>query len=97
MRYEVRKSIIRVVGTIWQPFGAKAAYTYNLYAYDLDKIDRPITRRSVSHWLSLHAGDFEQIIDFYASLEVGDDTIEIPWADEDNEMFYYDCLGEDED
>ena len=99
MRYTVRKSVIEVVGTIWMPM-TTAATQYTLSSYDVENArddDGKITRESVQRWLDTHAGDFSAIKDFHASIEDGDDTIEIPWADEDNEYAYIDCMYPSED
>lgn len=99
MRYTVRKSVVQVVGTIWMPM-TTAATEYTLTGYDVENArddDGKITRDSVQRWLDTHAGDFSAVKDFYASIEDGDDTIEIPWASEDSEFAYIDCVYPSED
>jgi hypothetical protein len=104
MRYLVRTSVIRVIGTIWMP-SVTAAQTYTLSAYDVENVkgygeayDAPgINRTSVEQWLIRHAGDFSGITDFEASIEDGDDTVDIPWADEESEFTYGDCIFQAED
>ena len=99
MRYTVRKSIVQVIGTIWMP-STTAAQTYELSGYDVDNArgdDGKITRESVQSWLDTHAGDFASVTDFSASIEDGDDTVDIPWADEESELTYNGCMFPDED
>jgi hypothetical protein len=91
MRYTVRKSVICVLGELWMP-STEAATIYELNAYDVGNIERPITRESVEAWLGAHSGDFRAIIDFSASIESEDGTTEIPWNSEENEITFNDCL-----
>ena len=96
MKYTVRKSIIQVIGNIWQPGVGLCAMDYTLSAYDLDNArddDGELTRESVEHWVMLHSGDFQSIKDFHASLEDGPDSIDIPWQfGEDSECEFNDCM-----
>lgn len=98
MRYTVRKSVVDVVGRIWMP-GIVCAQRIELSAYDLDNARDDagkLTRDSVLDWLGSHAGDFASIIDFQASLEDGDTTVDIPFATEEGETAWLDCQsGED--
>ena len=102
MRYTVRKSVIDVVGRIWMP-AIVASSRIVLTSHDIENMrddeddDAQITRESVEMWLSTHAGDFQEIIDFSASIEDGDKTIDIPFATEDGESAYLDTLSSDED
>ncbi|MBF9135275.1 hypothetical protein I0C86_41225 [Plantactinospora sp. S1510] len=99
MRYMVRTSVVRVIGRIWQP-GHTAGQDITLTSSDVDNArddNGKITRESVGLWLDSHAGDFAEIIDFEASVEDGDATIDIPWADEESEMTYNDCMCPAED
>jgi hypothetical protein len=99
MRYTVRKSVVRVLGKLWMP-NATAAQTYELSTYDVENArddEGKITRESVQGWLDTHAGDFSSITDFEASVEDGDDTVDIPWADEANEVEFNGCMFGDED
>jgi hypothetical protein len=94
MRYAVRKSIIHVIGRIWMP-AATAAMTYTLRSYDIENMrdeDGSITRESVDNWLAMNAGDFQGVTDFYASIEDGNKSIDLPWADEDSELTFNDCM-----
>lgn len=96
MRYIVRKNIVYVVGKLWQP-GITAAQRLELRDYDVENArddDGQITRESIHHWLDTHTGDFTGVIDFSASIEDGPDTVDIPWASEDGEYAYLDCMSE---
>jgi len=95
MKYTVRKSVIRILGEIWLPYGMKAASEITLSDHDLRNIEQPITRETVESWL--HVGDFSRIIDFEADLEIGEETVLIPWANEENELAYQDCMYPDPD
>lgn len=93
MRYVVRKSIVQMVGTIWMP-SITAASTIEMSGYDVENArdeNGEINRESVQRWLDCNAGDFSNVTDFFASIEDGNETLEIPWADEDNEFIYSDC------
>jgi len=99
MRYTVRKSVVQVVGKLWMPMSTGAT-EYTLSGYDVENArdeDGKITRDSVDHWLALHSGDFSSIEDFRASIEDGDETTEIPWAKEESEYTFGDCMYPAED
>lgn len=69
-----------------------------LCPYDVENCrddDGKITRESVERWLCTHAGDFQSITDFSASIEAGETTVEIPFATEDGEMAWCDCMCHD--
>lgn len=91
MRYTVTKSVIQMLGTIWMP-AVTCAQEKVLSGYDLGNIEQPITRDTVEHWLMLNSGDFQHIQDFCASLEIDGETIDIPWANEESECEYFDCM-----
>ncbi len=95
MRYTVRKSVVWLVGHIWQPGIGPCSQMLSLRAYDVENIraygEGSIDRDAVEHWLMLNSGDFRDVIDFSASIEDGNRTIDIPWATEDGEMAYSDC------
>lgn len=94
MRYQVRKSVIDVVGKIWMP-NVTASMRLEPSSYDVENMrdeDGAITRDSVEDWLGSHAGDFRSVIDFAASIEDGDSTIDLPWATEDGEFAYLDTF-----
>ena len=99
MKYTVRKSVIDVLGMLWMP-DVLGATTYEPQFGDVGNMRDDagkITRESVSLWLDSHAGDFSGVTDFYASIEDGGDTVEIPWADEDNEVTFNGCMYPEDD
>jgi len=99
MRYTVKLSYVDVVGNIWMP-NAPAAYRYTLSGYDVENIraygDGKITREAVDQWLSCHAGDFQSVTDFSASIEDGETTHDFDWSDEESEFTYNDCMFPEE-
>ena len=97
MRYTVRKSYIDVIGNIWMPSSGIFAYRYDLSLYDVEDIVKPINRDNVQDWLDKNAGDFSRVHDFSASIENGDETIDIPWIYKESEMTFCDCVYGDED
>ena len=97
MRYVVRKSIVDVLGEIWMPFGAECSLRKTLSNYDIENMrdgKGRITRKSVDHWLTMNAGDFSRVLDFSASIEDCNETIDIPWLSDEMELRYLDTLGE---
>jgi len=96
----MRTSLIDVLGVIWMP-PVPAASQLTLTNHDVDTIrmhgEGRITRESVQSWLDTHAADFQSITDFCASIESGNDTIDIPWDSEDNEMTYGDLMCSSEE
>ena len=96
MRYTVSVSKVEVVGEIWMP-SCTCAMEYVLDPYDVENLDKPVDRESVEEWLSTHAGDFREITDFRASIEVDGETVDIPWKTEEGECAYYDCMFHEED
>jgi len=97
MKYMVRKSVVRVVGKIWMP-AVTCAQDITMSDYDVENArneDGKITRESVERWLGAHAGDFQSIDDFSASIEDGDDTIDITWSTEEGEIAYMDAIREE--
>jgi hypothetical protein len=98
MRYTVRRSVIWVLGVIWMPM-VPASQVIELRDYDIGNMrddDGKITRESVDRWLAMNAGDFSSITDFRASIEDGDQTIDIEWASEDSDLAYSDTLPQEE-
>lgn len=96
MRYIVRKSIVNVLGKIWMPQVVCGQQIVLRQDYDVDHTrddDGCITRESVARWLDIHAGGFRYIIDFEASIEDGDTTVEIPWQDEEHGLQFGDCMN----
>lgn len=99
MKYLTRVSYIDVIGPIWMP-SVDAATRYTVSSYDLENMrdgNGKITRDSVQRWLDCHAGDFQSVTDFSASLEDGDETVDLPWAHEESELTYGDCMYPQED
>ena len=99
MRIIVKRSIINILGRLWMPM-CKAGQELTVTQYDLDCMrndDGTIDREAVSDWIDSHAGDFSSIIDFSASLEDGENSIEIPWQSEENEIEWGDCMFPAED
>ena len=102
-RYMVDDNYVEVIGSIWQPGVGTCAMRYDLSGYDLGNIigyaehlsggDPTITRDAIEHWLSLNSGDFSGLDDFHASI----DDDEFPWADEESEFVYHDCMYPAED
>lgn len=104
MKYTIRKSVVHVLGYIWQPGCGPCGLQMDLNDYQIGcmrvsedgivPVDvGPITRDSVQSWLDTHAGDFSSIIDFYANVENGDETVEIEWSNVDNESTFWDCVN----
>lgn len=86
MKYS--KSVVYVLGVMWMPM-VPGATEYTVTGHDIQYMrddDGKITRESAELWLTSHSGDFSNVTDFSASIEDGETTVTIPWADEDNEM-----------
>lgn len=98
MKYTVRRSIVDVLGYIWMP-NVPAAMTLTLSDYDVGNAkdeEGKITRDSVHDWLNRNAGDFSVITDFSASLEDGDETVNIGWESVEAEQDFASLvLGDD--
>lgn len=97
MRYVVRKSIVRILGGIWWPYGATCAQLKELSAYDVENArddEGKITRESLDRWVSLHSGDFSSVVDWSASIEDGDETLDFDWEKgEESECAYLDACS----
>lgn len=101
MRYIVRKSYVDVIGEIWMP-RVVCAQRKDLSSYDVANIkaydeEGQVTRESVEQWLAVNSGDFSCVKDFSASVEDGDQTIDISWAEEESECTFVDCMFPAED
>ena len=97
MKYTMRRSYVDILGGLWWPYGAPCSLRKSLSGYDLEHMrddDGHITRDSLHDWILLHSGDFSRIIDFSASIEDGDTTLDFPWTSEATECQYLDTLGE---
>lgn len=99
MRYTVRESYVQVVGSIWMP-KVTCGQEKILSQYDIDnirdRVEPGITRANVEDWLTCNSGDFSSVDDFSASIEDGGNTINIPWASEEGEFAYVDCVYTDD-
>lgn len=93
MKYMVRKSYVYILGTLWMP-GITASMIKELDTYDVGNIKEHgagiVNREAVERWLLTHSGDFQNVIDFSASIEDGENTIDIPWSKEENEFEFND-------
>jgi len=99
MKYTMRVSYVDVVGNGWMP-RCPMATRYTLTSSDVDNArddEGKITRESVELWLGSHSGDFSSVTDFSASLEDGEATVDIPWAEEDNELEFGFIMYPEED
>lgn len=82
-----------------------AAMTYNLSDDELNNmwndeftdIEDAITREDIEEWLSKHAGDFQEIVDFYADISFGDEDQIFPWENEESELIYNNCMFPQDD
>jgi hypothetical protein len=106
-RYIVRKSYVDVLGRLWMP-QCLAATRIALSSYDVANIQGQhdwatdseggtIDRDAVEQWLMLHSGDFSEVIDFSASIESGDQTLDFDWANEESQFYWQDCMHPVED
>jgi hypothetical protein len=96
MRYIVRKSYVIILGYIWMPH-VLCSLRVDLSSYDLENMrdeDGHITRESIEQWLTAHSGDFSEVVDFSASIEDGDHTLDFPWSSEETQCQYFDTLAE---
>jgi len=95
MRYTVRKSVVRILGGIWLPYGTQCAQEKELSKFDVDNLrneDGSITRESVSDWVDSHSSDFSSVTDWWASIEDGETTLEFDWQNEDSEPAWLDAM-----
>ena len=96
-KYIISESYVDIIGGIWLPYGATCAMRKKLTFYDIQNIrsydDGVITREGLENWLGGNSGDFSRVDDFRASIEDGDQTIDIDWAKgNDSEFTYCDCM-----
>ena len=87
MKFTVERNWIEVIGNIWWPMGAVCAQRINLTKSDMENIGEP-TRENVEMWLGTHTGDFSALKDFHAVIG----EVDIPWAVEESEFIYSDCM-----
>ena len=91
MKYMVRKSLVWVIGYIWMPSNVLCSRCYTLREYDIENCKDEhgkVTRKSVERWVMLNTGDFSEIKDWRASLEVEGETVEFEWEHDDSEDEY---------
>lgn len=99
MKYTVIKSVISVIGPIWMPFGMVCAMDYDLDSYQMGNLlanveeGEGLSRDHVERWLALNSGDFQNVIDFRADLELPDGTnFTSEWESEESESHFSDCM-----
>ncbi len=88
--YTVKENYVNVLGYMWLP-NSQATYRYDLRQYAIDNMkddEEKITRESVENWLSMNAGDFQSITDFYAIID--NESVVIDWEKEENEITFND-------
>lgn len=85
-RYMVERNYVQILGRIWMP-PVVAAMERQLSSYDVENIGK-FTRENVREWLIRNAGDFQEILDFRAT--VGDQWIE--WEHEHSGTDYMGCM-----
>lgn len=90
MKITIERNWIEIIGTIWMP-AATCAQRKELSRYDIENIGEP-TRENVEQWLTTHSGDFQSVQDFRAVIG----ETEIPWANEESEFTYNDCMYAEE-
>lgn len=102
MKYTVTKSVIWVLGVMWMP-PVPATMTLELDDYDINNLRsrREASdgnwRNAVERWLSLNSGDFQEVLDFSASLEIDDETVNLDWENPESEFQYNDLIDPDYD
>lgn len=95
----MERYIVNVVGTIWMP-AITAATSYNVSWFGGHPA--PETREEWEEWCATHAGDFQSVKDFEVIRESGnywkvEREIIIPFANEESELTYWDCVSPVED
>ena len=98
MRYIVTKQRVQVIGKIWQPGVGICAEVKDLTDYDMSNIEDPGNLADVEHWISLHFGDFREILDFRADFHWNDIQIVYEWKNgEESELAFADAMFPSED
>ena len=92
MQYMVENNFVQVIGMIWQPMAGQCAMKYPLTAHDIENMGG-FTRDNVTDWLTSHAGDFQSVDDFRATVD--DEWIE--WEHEESELTFNGCMFPSED
>lgn len=100
MKYTVIKSIIRIVGLNW--YGQTCAMFKELNPYDVGiledsglgkEMSKEQNREVIEGWLAKSSGDFQEILDFDADIELGDGSnVTVEWLNEDSEYEYMDAM-----
>ena len=95
MRYMVERNFVQVVGKGW--YGQLIATEISLSPYDYENIadmdEANFTRENVEGWLATHAGDFQEIDDFFATYG----NTNLDWASEEGEFAYQDMVNPNEE
>ena len=85
MRVVTIVSEVRIIGYGW--YGQKIAMVDRLSSQELKQIldycGGKYSREGVEQWLSLHSGDFQNIVDF--AITIGDNEFDSDWTDEESE------------
>ena len=102
MKYTVIKSIIRIVGLGW--YGQTCAMYKELSPYDVgnledsglsEKLSKEQKREVVEVWLAKNSGDFQEILDFEADIELGDGSnVTVEWLKEKSVWVYVECTDD---
>lgn len=100
MKYTEIKSIIRIVGLGW--YGQTCGMDKELNGYDVANLEasglceeqsQEQQREVIEGWLVKNSGDFQQILDFEADIELGDGSnVKVDWDDDVNYSEYLDCV-----
>ena len=100
MRYRVEKSVVRIIGLGW--YGNTCAMCKELSGYDVGNLEdsglreglsKEETRNVIEGWLAMNTGDFQEILDFEADIELGDGgNVLLEWTKEDSESEYFEAV-----
>lgn len=91
---------VQYIGHIWQPGVGLCAQEQTFTVRPDgdaagDDFSGPFTRDDVASHLALHAGDFQEVTDFRATLGTRERFDEMPWGDEESEWTFNDCMDPD--
>jgi hypothetical protein len=92
------KSIIQIIGTSW--IGQGIALERELKPQELESLRDEageITRTSIDRWLRSNACDFCRVTDWRAELEIGDQTIELGWQQDESEAIFCESQYQEND
>lgn len=100
MRYTVIKSFVRIKGTSW--YGNTCFMDKELSGYDIGNLEdcglseglsKEKTREVIEGWLAINSGDFREILDLEADIELGNGVnVLVEWSKEDSEYEYVDAM-----